>query len=666
MPSLLDIGISGLFSNQAALNTASHNISNANTEGFSRQRVSQLPQNPQFITGNYFGSGVEVGQVIRLFDQTHQLEIQAATASFMSLEAYLAEAGRVDGLLADSQNGLDTAIQSFFSALQDVVNDPSSIAGREVFLGQANNLINRFGSIHAQLNSQLNQINKSIDTIAEEVSSLGQSIARLNAEIVGSPGDPPPDLLDKRDLAVVRLSELVSVQTITQDDDSLTVFIGSGQSLVIGNRSSNLVASNSSSDPKTRILSLQSGNSSIEITNNLNGGQLGGLLNVVNEIISPAFNTLGRVAVAVADSFNQQSRLGLDFNGDLGGDFFTDINDATLSAGRVGASSNNTGTANLSINIDDLSQLGDSDFTLFLQGGNYQLVDQTTNVVVATFAPPGAVPANVAIAGTGISIDFISGAGVNGDAFNIQPVRNFSRDFSVAISNVNQIATASPIRAERALTNVGSGIVQSVSITDTSTVQFTGVANDLNPPISIVFDAPPGVAGEFSIFDISGAIPVLIAGGISGYIPNQDNDMLALAGAPFNAFGYEISLAGEPQPGDSFDFTYNINGTGNNENAALLGELQQLAVLDNGSSNFQQAFSRIIGRVGISTQTAQIQRDAAESILFQSKERRESLSGVNLDEEAANLLKFQQAYQASAEIISVARTLFQTVLNAVQ
>jgi flagellar hook-associated protein 1 FlgK len=216
------------------------------------------------------------------------------------------------------------------------------------------------------------------------------------------------------------------------------------------------------------------------------------------------------------------------------------------------------------------------------------------------------------------------------------------------------------------LTNVGSGIVTGVSITDTSTLQFTGVANDLNPPISIVFDAPPDVAGEFSIFDISGAVPVLIAGGISGYIPNQDNDMLALAGAPFNAFGYEITLAGEPQPGDSFDFTYNINGTGNNENVALFGELQQLTVLDNGSSNFQQAFSRIIGRVGVSTQTAQIQRDAAESILFQSKERRESLSGVNLDEEAANLLKFQQAYQASAEIISVARTLFQTVLNAVQ
>ena len=666
MPSLFDISVSALFANQAALNTTSHNIANATTEGFSRQRVSQLPQSPEFITGNYFGSGVEIGQVIRLFDQTHQLEIQSATANFQSLEAYLAEAGRVDGLLADSQNGLDVALQSFFTALQSVVNDPSSVGTREVFFGQASSLVNRFSSIHNQLESQAAHINLTIESVAEEISGLGQSIARLNSEIVSAPGNPSPDLLDQRDLAVVRLSELISVQTIAQADGSLTVFIGSGQSLVIGNASSNLVASNSSSDPRTKVLSLQSGNSSIDITQNLDGGQLGGLLKVVDEIINPAFNTLGRVAVAVADSFNQQSRLGLDLNGNLGSNFFTDINDVALSADRVIASSNNTGTVGLSINIDDASQLRDSNYTLFLQGGNYQLVDQETNAIVATFAPPGGVPANVVIAGTGISIDFLSGAGVNGDVFNIQPVRNFSRDFAVTISNAEQIATASPIRSQRDATNIGSGTIQGVSISDTSTTQFTGVANDLNPPISIVFDSPPGVAGEFSIFDISGAVPVLIAGGISGYVANQDNDMLALAGAPFSAFGYEITMAGDPQAGDSFNFTYNNNGTGNNENAALLGGLQQLGVLDNGTSNFQQAFSRIIGRVGVNTQTAQIQRDAAEGILFQSKQRRESLSGVNLDEEAANLIKFQQAYEASAQIISVARTLFQTVLDSVR
>ena len=664
--SIFGISVSGLLSNQAALNTTSHNIANANTEGYSRQRVSLTPKLPEFLGGNFFGSGVEVGQVKRIFDQTHQLEIQSATANFMRLESFVAQANRVDGLLADSQNGLNSSIQSFFTALQTVVNDPASIGARQVMLGQTQGLVAKFDSIHAQLDSQIAQVNTNIDSLAKEITSLGQSVASFNNQIAGSSGNAAPDLLDQRDLAVTRLSELVSVQTTQQSDGSLNVFIGSGQSLVVGSLANSLVASANTQNPRSMSLSLVAGSSSIDITNNISGGQLGGAISVVEEIIEPSFNTLGRVAISIADAFNRQNQLGMDLNNNLGGNIFTDINDPTIAASRVSADVNNTGTVNLSIDIDDPSLLTDSNFTLFLQGGNYQLVDQTTNSTIATFAPPAVLPDTVQIASIGISINFLSGAAINGDSFEIQPVRNFSSDFSVVITTAEQIAAASPVRGEQAQTNIGSGSISGISVTDTTTVQFTGVPNDLNPPIRIEFDSPPGVPGEFSIFDISGGAPVLLAGGFAGYIPNQDNNMLALAGPPFNAYGYEVTLSGDPQAGDSFDINYNNNGFGNNENAALLADLQQQNGLDNGQSNFQQAFSRIIGRVGVSTQSAQINRNAAESILFQAQERRESLSGVNLDEEAANLLKFQQAYEASAQVISVARTLFQTVLDAVR
>lgn len=664
--SIFGISVSGLLTNQAALNTTSHNIANANTEGYSRQRVSQTPRLPEFIGGNFFGSGVEVGQVKRVFEQTHQLEIQSTTADFMRLETFLAQASRVDGLLADSQNGLNSSIQSFFSSLQAVVNDPASVAARQVMLGQMEGMVSKFDSIHSQLDSQITQVNSNIDGIAKEITSLGQSIASFNNQVAGSPGNVAPDLLDQRDLAVTRLSELVSVQTIEQTDGSMNVFIGSGQSLVVGSLSNSLVASVDTQNPRSMSLSLVSGSSSIDITNNISGGQLGGTLTVVEEIIEPSFNTLGRVAISIADLFNRQNSLGMDLNNDIGGNLFTDINDSAIAISRVSSDTGNTGTANLSIDIDDPSLLSDSNFTLFLQGGNYQLVDQTTNSTVATFAPPAVVPDTVQIAPLGISINFLSGAAVNGDSFDIQPVRNFSSDFSVTINTAEQIAAASPVRGEQAQSNIGSGTISGINVSDTTTAQFTGVPNDLNPPIRIEFDSPPGVPGEFSIFDISGGVPVLLAGGIAGYVPNQQNDMLAIAGAPFDTYGYEVTLSGDPQVGDSFDINYNNNGFGNNENAALLADLQQLSGLDSGQSNFQQAFGRIIGRVGVSTQSAQINRDAAESLLFQAKERRESLSGVNLDEEAANLLKFQQAYEASAQVISIARTLFQTVLDAVR
>jgi len=663
MSDIYGISVSGLLANQASLNTTSHNIANANTEGYSRQRVSQTQRFPEFIGGNYFGSGVEVGDVKRIFEQTRQFELQAATSNFNQLDSYLAQASRVDGLLADSENGLNSALQDFFSSLQGVTNDPSSIGARQVFVSQAGSLVSRFDSIHSQLEQQISQVNANIDSIAEEISSLGEAIASFNNQISSAPGTAPPDLLDKRDLAITRLSELVAVQTTEQSDRSLNVFIGTGQALVLGSLSNDLTASVNTQNPRAMTLSLTAGSSSIDVTNNISGGELGGLLGVVEDIIDPSFSALGRVAISVADSFNQQSHLGIDLNNNLGSDLFTDINDPTIALARISSNTNNTGNVNLSLTIDDPSLLTDTSYTLFLQGGNYQLVDKNTNTTIATFAPPAVLPDTVQLAAQGVSINFLSGAANNGDTFDIQPVRNFSRDLDVVISTAEQVAAASPIRTEQAQANIGSGSISGVSVTDTTTAQFTTTPNALAPPIRIQFD---NTLGEFSVFDMTTGSPVLLAGGIAGFVANQDNDMLALAGAPFDTYGYEITLSGEPQPGDVFDVSYNNNGAGNNENAILLGDLQQRTGLDNGGSNFQQAFGRIIGSVGVNTLSAKIELDAAEGILFQTKERRESLSGVNLDEEAANLLKFQQAYEASAQVINVARTLFQTVLDSVR
>ena len=660
---IFDISISGLLTNQASIATTSHNIANANVEGYSRQRVDQGARLPQFIGGNYNGTGVEVGAVRRIFEMSQQLELQSTTADFNLFDSFLRQAERVDGLLADSDNGINNAIQSFFTALQGVVNDPASIPARQVMLSEAEMMNARFDLVHSQLESQISEINGSIDSLASEISTLADSIAKLNNQITGSAGSFPPDLLDKRDAAVVRLSELVSVQTLDQQDGSLSVFIGTGQSLVIGSLANDLVAMPDPLDPRSMQLNITAGSSSIDITRSVTGGELGGLLDVVGDVIEPAFNTLGRVAIGIADTFNAQHQLGIDLNNQLGGNFFTDINDPALEAARVTASTANTGNASLSITIDDASLLTDSNYQMFLSGGNFQLVDLTTNSTIATFAPPVVVPDTVQIASEGITINFLSGAANAGDTFEFQPTRNFGRDMNVLVTTPEQIAAASPIRGEQSISNIGSGSISSVTVTDTTTAQFTTTPGNLAPPIRIEFDATPG---EFSIYDMTTGVPVLMAGGIPGYVANQENDMLALAGPPFDTYGYEVRLEGDPQAGDNFDFSYNLNGSGNNDNIGLLGELQFAATLDAGNSSYQQAFGRIISTVGVQTQSAQIKRDAAESLLFQATERKASTSGVNLDEEAANLIKFQQAYEASAQVINVARSLFQTVLDSVR
>ncbi|MET1255027.1 flagellar hook-associated protein FlgK [Aliikangiella maris] len=663
MSNIFDISVSGLLTNQASIATTSHNIANANVDGYSRQRVDQTARIPQFIGGNYVGTGVEAGVIKRIFIQSQQLEVQSATANFNNYESYLTQAKRVDGLLADSDSGINNAIQNFFTALQGVVNDPASIPARQVLKSESEMMVARFDLVHAQLETQISEINGSIDSIAKEISTLASSIANLNNQIAGSPGNFPPDLLDQRDRQIVRLSELVAVQTLQQSDGSVNVFIGTGQALVVGSLANELTSVVDPLDPRSRKLNITSGSSSIDITRNVKGGEIGGLLDTVNEIIEPAFYTLGRVAMGISSTFNAQHQLGMDLNNELGGNFFTDINESSLELSRVISGRNNTGNAAVSLTIDDPSLLRDANYQLYFSGGNYQLIDQTTETTLATFAPPAVLPDSVQIAAEGFTINFLSGVPNNADAFELQPARNFARDFDVLISNAEQIAAASPIRGEQAISNIGSGAIKSINVTDTTTAQFTTTPGNLAPPIRIEFDATPG---EFSVYDMTTGSPVLIAGGLTGFVANQENNMLALAGAPFNTYGYEITLDGAPQPGDTFDINYNTNGSGNNDNITRLGDLQFANTLDNGNANFQQAFGRIVASVGVKTQSAQIKRDAAESLLFQANERKESVSGVNLDEEAADLIKFQQAYEASAQVINVARTLFQTVLDSVR
>ncbi len=661
--SIFNISISGLLANQASISTTSHNIANANVEGYSRQRVDQTSRLPAFIGGNYFGTGTEVGAVRRIYEASHQLELQSTTSEFFRFDTFAQQATRVDSLLADSNNGINAAIQNFFTSLQGVVNDPASVPARQVMLSESEVMISRFALVHSELENQITEINGSIEAIAEEITGLAESIAKMNNQIAGSQGSSPPDLLDQRDTLVTRMSELVAVQTLEQTDGTLSVFIGTGQSLVIGSVSNSLTASVDPLDPRSRILNLSASSSSIDITASISGGELGGLLETVEQVVEPGFSTLGRVAMSIADTINAQHQLGMDLNNELGGLFFTDINDSALEIGRISNSINNTGNAAFSITVDDVNTLNDANYRLLFNAGNYELYNLDTQTTVATIAPPAVIPDSVTVGTEGFTINFLSGAPVDGDSFEIRNTRNFARDMNTLITAPAEIAAASPVKAEQLASNIGSGVIDSIVVTDTTTAQFTTTPSDLAPPIRVTFDA---TAGEFSLYDMTTGTPVLLTGGITGFVPNQENDILALAGAPYDTYGYEITISGDPQPNDSFDISYNSNGFGDNQNIAAIGDLQFAAGLDNGNSSFQQAFGRIISSIGVRTQSAEIKRDAAESLMFQANERKLSTSGVNLDEEAANLIKFQQAYEASAQVINVARTLFQTVLDSVR
>jgi flagellar hook-associated protein 1 FlgK len=642
MADLLGIGVSGLQAFRRQLDTTAHNISNVNTDGYSRQRVDLATRTPDALGFGYMGNGVQIDGVRRVTDEFLTSQVISSTTAFHQTDSFEALARRVDDILANPDAGLTPALQTFFNAAQDVADDPSSIAARQVLLSEATGLVDRFGSLDERLSTLSLQTNQDIAASVNEVNGLANSIAEINRQITnilgGDPDNLPNDLLDERAELVRRLSELVGVTTLEQDNGSLNVFVGTGQALVIGNDARELQTRPDPFDAERLEISISNGTVFIPVTDQIQGGRLGGTLDFNDQILEPARRSLGRIAVVLAGTFNDQHRLGQDLNGNLGADFFQTLNTGLL-VPTVADSANNSlagfGAVSAQYDPTQLDQLTDSDYRLrTVAPGQYELVRLNDN---ALFSFSGA-----GLNADGLQIS-IAGAPAVGDSYLIRPTYGSASDLRLAISDAREVAAASPVRTEIDLNNAGTGTISPGRVVDA--VAYGAIA----PPETYTVEILAG--GNYRVLDSSAAVVVPP----TAYV----------AGSPITFNGIEVTLSGAPAAGDQFTVTPNVNGVGDNRNMLALTALQSQGTLDGGSASYLDAYGQAVSRVGASTRQAGITRDAQNVLLEQAVSARESVSGVNLDEEAANLLRFQQAYQAAAQVISTANDLFQTLISAV-
>lgn len=644
MADLLNIGVSGLLAFQRNLTTISHNISNVNTPGFSRQRVELGARLPQFTGAGYVGNGVEVSSVQRVYDSFLTAQVRTTTSTNAQLQSLYSYASQVDNLLADAQSGLSPALQDFFGAVQGVADEPSSIPARQVLLSDAGGLADRFHYLNQRLSDLRTGVNGQLQTVTAEINSLAQGIASINKEIsaaLGAGGAPPNDLLDQRDTFIARLAEQVGVTVVAQDDGAVNVFIGSGQSLVVGAQANTLTTAPNAFDPTRLEVAYKTGTTSVVISDSVTGGALGGALQFRTQVLDTAQNNLGQLANGLVSTFNAQHLLGQDLNGALGAAFFT------AGAAQVLARASNTGGATVSVTITDANALTASDYRLQRNAdssgnANYTLTRLSDNVVVATYTPvlpaglTGTVPTvdGLAVAWTGATPIAV------GDSFLIQPTRNGARDIAVAISDPRKIAAAAPIRTSKSLSNTGAASISAGAVLDTGNAALLTTA-------TITFNNPP------TTFNITGVAP-------------NPSPVAYTSGANITYNGWQIQITGSPQAGDSFTVEQNTNGVGDNRNALLLGGLQTQLTLSGSTASYQDLYGKTVAQVGSTTRQADVSRQAQESLLQQVTEARDAVSGVNLDEEAADLVRFQQAYQAAAQVISSSNSLFDALLNAVR
>lgn len=642
---ILGIGVSGLLAFQRSLATTGHNISNVNTPGYSRQRVDLVSNQPQASGNGFIGTGVQSSTVQRIYDNFLTGQVRSATSANSQLQTYSSLAGQVDNLLADPTSGLNPGLQGFFDAVHTATADPASIPARQVLLSQANTLTNRFHYLDQRLSDLRQGINTQITTSVAAINNLASGIAKLNQQIVLAKGlaggQPPNDLLDQRDALVAKLSEQVSVTSVDQNDGAQNIFIGTGQTLVVGGNASTLSVVGNPYDVTRYEVALSTGAITSITSDYITGGTLGGALDFRKEMLDPAQNALGRVAIGLATTFNDQHKLGQDLKGVLGQDFFNAL-------GSISPKVYSTSAATLTASVSNVNALTTSDYRLDYNGANYTLTRLSDNAVISS-VPFGAFPQT--IASEGLTLTLTAGA-VAGDSFLIQPTRTAAKDVSVVTSDPTRIALAGPLVTREATnanglpTNLGTGKISAGNVTNTT-------ALPLAAPITLTFNSAT------NLFNVVGG-----PGGTIAYNPATDSAGKSFTFAGFG--GVTFSLSGVPSNGDSFTINNNTNGVSDNRNGLQLADLRNQTKLANSSATYAGAYGQLIADVGSTASRVDVSASAQKALLNNVTASRDSVSAVNLDEEAANMLRFQQAYQAAAQVISVSNTLFQTLITAVR
>jgi len=698
MIDLFTVASSGLNASSQLLNTAGKNVANVNTPGYVRERTYHVTQEL---------GGVGRATTERVIDTFAQDQHRRDVSVLGLSETFASKTNQVDNIFANEANSLSGAMSRFFGALQTATDEPTNIAARQLVLGQSESMIGQFATMEKFLDSKQQETNDEIASTINRANELIQNIATLNNQIrttqFANQNTEPGALKNQLDQSVLELAELTAIHTRDNGDGTTLINLNSGQSLVLEDGSFNLFELTGDPDIERRELTLSTPDESITIplSEPNVGGRIGGLFKFRDEVLESTRREIGQIALSMTDALNSQNRLGMDLDGQLGTNIFqlpnfqslnyADNSSATLLVnGRVteGGHSELT-SADYQVTIDAVNAGPTLDITVaFLNPDGSPVLDTSGNPVTQTLAGVATGAGTFTPVNGGIELEFPNGgAYAVGDQFLMQPTKKAAAQIEVSMTRPEDLALASPFRVESDINNLGGTTVTNTVVTNTNVdtaAPFAadssafngagGIDNGLgvaNAPARIVFTS----SDTFEVQDSAGAVLTTVAGATD--LENLMAQAQGAPGWPFGAFpdypGYDFSIQGVPQAGDTFNLSFNTNGTDDNRNGLLLSDLQNAdtMVRDNGSGSsnlisFQEAYSTIVSDIGETASTAKVSRDAAQAIEQQSRDLFESTSGVNLDEEAANLIRFQQAYSASARVLSTAQSLFETILSSVR
>jgi flagellar hook-associated protein 1 len=634
---LLSIGTRAMFANYAALQTIGHNIANANTEGYSRQQVEFATAQGQFTGAGFFGKGVDVAAVTRAHNAFLTREAAVAASQAAADVARLEQLQRLETVFPPGEAGLGHSASALLNAMVDLASRPQDLSTRQVVLARAQDMAQRYAAAGAQIDTLQEGVVQDLQVAVAGVNRLTQGIANVNeqiARVVGS-GQTPNDLLDQRDQLVSELSQLMQVTTLPADDGTLAVFVAGGQRLVLGTQATPLAYASDEFDITRGAIAVQDSGTTRSLPSSmLTGGSIGGLLRFQNQDLAGARSALGRMAAAFSMRANEQQALGLDLRTPPGSGAPLFAVGAPLA---LAAQSNARDVAgnfvgSVSMTIADEAAL---------QASEYQLAPDTATPgqFVLTRLSDGLVR-NIASGDTVDGLVINVSAAAAGDRFLLQPVSRAAVNMRRAQGDPRGLAAASPLQAESSSSNTGTATIASLRV--------TSPAADPQQTASITFTSATG-AYNWELRDRTSN--ALLSSGSGAWQPGQ----------PIALNGFELSLDGVPASGDAFTVSKTQFPNVSNGNALALAALRDQSFI--GGESITDAYASVMAGVGVSVQGARTAADVSGAVASQARDRVSAETGVNLDEEAARLIQFQQSYQAAAKVLQVAQSVFDTLLQ---
>lgn len=634
---LLNIARTGVLASQAQLGVTSNNIANVNTEGYNRQVATQATHLSQRSGNSFYGTGTYVSSVKRVYNEYAARELRIGQTAKGAAEVSHTKMSELDQLFSQIGKAIPQSLNDMFKNINSLADLPSDLGIRGGVLGSAQQMASAINEMQRQLEGQMKQTHEQIDAITTRVNEISTELANINRELMKTMGEDM-QLLDKQDALIMELSEYAQVNVIPLENGAKSIMLGGAVMLVSSEVAMSIGTAQGDPYSDELRLTATTGTSTLVVAPSKLGGQLSALYEFRDKTLIPAENELGQLSLGIANAFNEAQKAGFDMNGQVGSNIFLDINDPLIAQSRVGQYGSNTGTASLSVSVEDVGALSGSAYELkYTAPGTYELTDTLTGDVT-----PLTLSGSTLTGGAGFNINIDAGAFADGDRFLIRPTSGASAQMSVVMTDPKGIAAAAPkITADT--TNSGNTKVTVTSIDNRLAANFPVTDSELT------FTLNTGA----NTYDVTAADGTVLAAGVA-YTPPS-----------ISAFGFtfEIESAGAATDSFTFDLSY---GEGDNTNALAMAQLADTKLMNGGKSTLIDVFEKTKQQIGSGTKAAEVRLESAEAIYQQAYGRVQEVSGVNLDEEAANLLRFQQSYQASARIMTTAQQIFDTLFASVR